>query len=414
MKNGFLLLVAATVSTACGGGFSKDVHYRQAKKFGQPDAPIPTTNEEGNEEEVVVATPPPTETSTRAPAETTPEVKEPAIEPEIEGGETTPPVVEVNIDPKTIVAAAKFKGGVDWSSMRLMLADGSTYDPRESSILSSLLPDPNVFKADAKLWSYQTYGDEKTGVSVVTQHAISNSADFVVAVGEESESGTQVLERVVGDEACPASMVCIRKTLWKPALGAKRTYCYRDLHSKKLTLLPLAPAPNFSRQDFEKIRGSYGPFTVETYLGDVNCAKPRAAVQQTQNVYVRVNVAPAESMTYRIRTKDLAKPSFVVRVIVDKYGRESGANLHPYVDMTTRLQENTEYYISEERKSYVKIIKKMRKNLRFAGDETWIGSVIRSYNSVSSVMGMMVDVHVEHCEGLIGSERGKVYCPSEE
>jgi len=414
MKNSVLLLVAAAVGTSCGATFSKDAHYKQAKKYGQPDAPIPTFSQEGVEEEVVVA--PPAETNTGAPAEreTPTVVKETPTEPEVEGGENNPPVVEVNIDPQTVVAAAKFKGGIDWSSMRLLLADGSVYNPRESTVLASLLPDPNTMKADAKLWSYQTYGDEKTGVSVVTQHAISNSADFVVAVGEESESGTQILERVVGDAACPSAMVCVRKTLWKPSLGAKKTFCYRDMASKKMTLMPLAPAPNFSRTDFEKILGSYGPITIESYAGDVDCAKPRQTPQLSQNVYVRINVANADGMTYRIRNRDLAKPSFVVRIIVDKYGRDAGANMYPYLDMTTRLQEFTEYYISEEKKSYAKIIKRMRKNLRFAGDDTWIGSVIRSYNSVSSVMGMMIDVHVEQCESLVGAEQGKSFCPSGE
>ena len=68
------------------------------------------------------------------------------------------------------------------------------------------------------------------------------------------------------------------------------------------------------------------------------------------------------------------------------------------------MQAYSEYFISEKEKSLVKIIKRTRKSINFPGDDTWIGSLVRGYNAVSPVTGVLMDVHAEYCMNLLDKQ----------
>lgn len=320
---------------------------------------------------------------------------------------STPASVRVSAPaPETVVASVMFKGSVDPESFRFITYGGTVLNPWDLPGAKYL---KSYFEGEQSILFYgrQTYGDEATGVSLLIQDGISNSADMGVLVGGESESGTQVLERLVGNDeikgSCPTAAVCIRSMLWKPVSGAVKTFCYKDWKTGEPVLMPYAPAPNFPAKDAQKAAGSYGPYRVETWDGQVNCLSPGSDQKpiESHNIIVRFKFNPAPAMKYTIKKKNKIAPDYSVRVTIDKMGRESPLNEQPYVDSFSRMQAESEYFISSQAKSLLKIIKRTRKSINFPGDDTWIGTLVRGYNTVSPVTGILMDVHAEYCVNLL-------------
>jgi hypothetical protein len=424
MKNSIHMLVLALVASACGKVEEKP-HYPGPKNYGRSD--IGNAQEgsgAGNGEEIAIELPEvpiPGETTNqpapltvepKAEAATTavPAVEQPEPEAPIEP-ETQPEEPEVKIDPNLVVASVMYRGIIDTRSVRLLTAEGSALNPWNNSITARLMARYQP-KAEMKFFSEQTYGDEATGVSIVRQHGFSGAADLAVALGEESESGTQILERVVGRKDCPAPMVCIQSMLWRPSSGDEKTFCYRDGMSGKITAIPYAPAPNFPMADVKSAAGSYGPYTVEKYAGIVNCQTIRGKRPiSKQTIYVRVQVNENPQLQYRVQIKGRLPADFSVKMIIDKSTGVTPMNAQPYVDESTRMQGAAEYFMNSEHKAMVKIVKTIRKSIRFAGPNDWIGSVVRAINYVSPIDGIQADVHVEFCQNMLKTGQPSL-CPN--
>ncbi len=370
-----LLTVVLAISAACGR-VERRPHYDETKDYGRPPtsiAPASDTNDSGD----------------------------------AENPGSTPAAVKVDpINPDTVVASILFKGAVDPASFRFITSSGNLLNPWN-------LPGSNYlrkyFEGNQSVLFYgrQTYGDEATGVSKLFQDGISAAADLGVLFDGESESGTQRLERIVGndevDGACPTAAVCIRSMLWTPNSGKIRTFCYRDGATGEPTIVPYAPAPNFPAKDAKKAARSYGPYWVDTFDGEVNCAKLDVdqAPSESHKIIIRFIFNARPKMTYSVKQQNLLDPDYSVRVIVDKTGRESVMNEQPYVDAISRMQAESEYFINSRQKSLLKVIKRTRKSVNFPGDDTWIGSLVRTYNSLSPITGVMMDVHAEYCMNLM-------------
>ena len=317
-------------------------------------------------------------------------------------GLTPAPVIIDTPAPSTVVASVLFKGAVDLTSLRFITAGGTTLDPKSMPGWSYLT---SYFEGDQSILLYgrQTYGDEVTGISRLIQDGIAGAADLGVTIGGESESGTQILERHIGNDkvqgACPTAAVCIASMVWKPNLGKIKTYCYRDAATGETTLIPYAPAPNFPAKDAQKAAGSYGPYQIQTYDGEVDCLSP--AIDQkpedSHNVMIRFLYNPKPAFQYLVKQRNKITADYSVRVIVDKLGRESPANEQPYVDAFSRMQGESEFFISAREKSLLKVVKRTRKSINFPGDDSWIGSLVRGFNYVSPITGILMDVHAEHC-----------------
>ena len=145
-------------------------------------------------------------------------------------GREHPPRSRHAPDPNTLFASVMFKVQVDPGSFRFVTSSGTILNPWDLPGSSYLR---KYFDGDQSILFYgrQTYGDETTGVSRLIKDGISNSADMGVVIGGESESGTQILERLVGNDdikgACPTAAVCIRSMVWKPVAGQVKTFCYK-------------------------------------------------------------------------------------------------------------------------------------------------------------------------------------------
>ena len=367
-----ILTFVLAVSAACGR-VERRPHYDEPKDYGRPPVNIAPVNDSGDAE--------------------------------IPG--STPAAVKVDpVNPDTVVASILFKGTVDPDSFRFITSSGDLLNPWSMPGSKYLR---KYFEGNQSVLFYgrQTYGDEVTGVSKLFQDGISGTADLGVLVGGESESGTQRLERIVGndeiDGACPTAAVCIRSMLWTPNTGKIRTFCYRDETTGEATIVPYAPAPNFPAKDAKKAAGSYGPYWVDTFDGEVNCAKLELEQTPTEShkIIIRFIFNPNPKMTYMVKKQELSDADYSVRVIVDKLGREPVMNEQPYVDAITRMQGESEYFMNSSEKTLLKVIKRTRKSINFPGDDTWIGSLIRTYNSLSPITGIMMDVHAEYCMNLM-------------
>lgn len=366
------LIVTATLAAACGR-VERAPHYDEPKDYGRPPVLIAPTS--------------------------------PAADLDDPVGAPTAVSADV-IFPDTVVASALYKGAVDPASFRFISSAGTVLNPWSMPGSKYLR---KYFEGEQNILFYgrQTYGDEATGVSHLFQDGISGTADLGVLVGGESESGTQILERLVGNDeipgACPTSAICIRSMVWKPNNGNIKTYCYRDALTGQPTLLPYAPAPNFPARDAKKAAGSYGPFRVETYDGTVDCAAQgfNQKPAETHKVMIRFIFNSKPKFEYAVKKRNFTKADYSVRVLVDKLGKESVLNEQPYVDAITRMQAESEYFISSSEKSLLKVIKRTRKSINFPGDNTWIGSLVRGFNSVSPITGIMMDIHAEFCMDMM-------------
>ncbi|MEY4632580.1 MAG: hypothetical protein RIQ81_2700 [Pseudomonadota bacterium] len=317
-----------------------------------------------------------------------------------------PVVIPPEADPDKVVASVLFKGRVDPDSFRLLTASGTVLNPWNLPGSSWLRSN---FDGEQRIALYgrQTYGSEETGVSKLIQSGISGSADLGVLAGGESESGTQILERVIGKDnekgTCPTAMVCIRSMVWKPNQGQTRTYCYKDADTGQPKLFPYAPAPNFPLKDALRAADSYGPYTVESHAGEIDCQTVDSKPVESQQVFVRFHVNPNPEMVHVTQKRNKIFPDYSVRVIVDKLGLPAPQiNSQPYVDASTKLQAESEYFISSKNKMLVKVVKRARKSILFPGDdETWIGSVVRLFGKVTPITGIMMDIHAEFCMDLL-------------
>jgi hypothetical protein len=391
-------------------------HYGNEKKYGRNDSFLPIDTEGGGPEETVVTGEEPIVPEV-APisGETQPPVHQPAsqpgpMEPEVEVPNIAPPA-EIKIDPNLVVAHGMYRGAVNKMSLRLLTTSGTEINPWGYSVLQKLLKNYDP-KPDIKFMSSQTYGDEATGVSTVTHHGFAKAGDVGVMFGDESESGTQKLERVVGDKRCPVAMVCVRSMEWHPMEGRKKTLCYRDSETGKPTLFPYSPAPNFGLDEIEKAVGSMGPYDVERYDGIVNCQKlGRRKPESVQKLYVRISVNREPKMKYMIQVRDRLPADYSVRMVLDKASGVRPMNQQPYVDQSVRIQAESEYFINSEYRSLVKVVKRARKNIKFAGDQSWIGSVVRALNYVSPIDGISTEIHVEFCQNLLKPDQPSA-CPT--
>lgn len=314
----------------------------------------------------------------------------------------TKPTIVPATNPDTVIASVLFRGAVDPDSFRFLTSGGTRINPWKitgSSYARSYFDGPQ----NIQLFGKQTYGDEVSGVSNLIQEGVSSTADLGVHFGGESESGQQILERMVGNDdvegACPTAAVCIRSMHWIPTNGATRTYCYSDPETGESTLFPYAPAPNFPAKDAELASGSYGPYLVSAYPGKVDCSKREKPVEATgkQEVFVRFQFNANPKMDYRVRTSNLVEPDYSVRVLVEKYRTNTQRDMKPYLDDLTRLQAESEFFINSKEQMLVKVIKTSHKTINFPGDNSIWGRLVRGYNAVSPVVGITMNVHAELC-----------------
>lgn len=317
-------------------------------------------------------------------------------------GTMTQPTLVPTTDPDTVIASVLFRGAVDPDSFRFLTSGGTRLNPWEvtgSGYARSYFDGPQ----NIQLYGKQTYGDEATGVSHLIQEGVSATADMGVYFGGESESGKQILERLVGndtiDGACPTAAVCIRSMLWIPTTGETRTYCYSDFATGEPTLFPYAPAPNFPAKDARNAAGAYGPYMVKRFPGKVDCSNRDTSILPTsqQAVFVRFLFNPKPKMTYRVRTTNPIQPDYSVRVLVEKYATNRPRDQKPYLDDLTRLQSDSEYFINSDRQMLLKVIKSSHKTINYPGDSSIWGRLVRGYNAVSPIVGITMRVHAELC-----------------
>jgi hypothetical protein len=380
MNHTHKLLALAIVLSGCGR-VEREPHFEDPKSYGRPLVPADS--------------PLSGQATTRGENEAD------------SSGSASTLIIPATPDPNRIIASALFRGRVDPDSFRLLTSGGAVINPWD-------LPGSGWMRGrfdgeqEVAFTGQQTYGDEESGISKLIQTGTSGMADLAVAAGDESESGTQILERLVGNDedagACKTAMVCIRSMTWKPNQGSVKTFCYKDAETGKPTLFPYAPAPNFPYKDAKLAEGSYGPYTVETYIGEINCLSPSTQPTGQMDVMVRYNVRQAPSMTHVIQKRRKIVPDYSVSVTVDKLGKQPQANVQPYVDSATKVQGHSEYFISSRDKLLVKVVKRARKSITFPGDDSWLGSAIRAFNAVTPVTGILMDIHAEYCMDLLSHD----------
>ena len=223
------------------------------------------------------------------------------------------------------------------------------------------------------------------GRNTVQQAAITEGGDNIAAIkGDESQSGVQYLDWVLGDSErsaqCPRPFVCIDRMVWSPNSGNTMTYCYRDPITKQRLAIPYSANPHFSAEAFAIIIGrgiKSKPIDVVSHPGNVSCDDKNVETRAIRQVVYKLSLGGLH---------DQRRPGFLKKaihrglvadaeVIIDyslyhptlkqPYLPKHG----PYIDQLTRLNSRMKFFTSDKEHVMVKIERTVQSPLKLEGSQ---------------------------------------------
>ncbi len=206
-------------------------------------------------------------------------------------------------------------------------------------------------------------------------------------------------------QACPATVFnCAERVVLAPLQGKTETLCFSDPATGKPAAYPTGPKSDAKLGDLEPKLGSFGPFNIRVYQGDVPCEEPSKPTVTgpyfTETITTKVSKASLDNFSFLLHKNSPVMPSFGV---VFETNRTQGDLVSPYLDETARLHGKVTYFINEPQKLLVKTIVRSRLSLdiaRLLGGGIFAGFIDQLVN----LDGVMVDLHYELCKNLLDSK----------
>ena len=324
--------------------------------------------------------------------------------------------IDDSIDPDTPIFKGYFQVIMDIKSLRVLSNVKSSRLGQESNPMKTkvgallnfiLKPDQT-----SDVIAEQTYGD---GVrSRFVQRVNSAMEDSVASkyIDDMNDSGELVSYRVVG-EKCGGPVFCVDKLVFRPANGsAAVTACYYDAETGEVGAIPNGLSPNFAYKDIVPyFQTRYGNFDVLRFSGEVDCAHPDS--EPLSKATITVNYEPEVARVKRYLQKpELLPVQYAVRLRVKplRSGQIADARSAPYVDQLTMMQSDTVYYINEDTRQFVKMVKTIRKPIKpylvKRDDRAWynpigwwgVKDVYESLTDLVKYDGIQLKYHIEFCE----------------
>jgi hypothetical protein len=212
-------------------------------------------------------------------------------------------------------------------------------------------------------------------------------------------------------QGCPTNVFnCAERILLAPLQGKTETLCFTDPATGKPAAYPTGPKSDVPWAELEPKLGTFGPFNVRVYPGDVPCeesSKPAPAGPYfTETITAKISKASLDNFTFLLHKNSPVMPSFGV---VFENNRTQGDLVSPYLDETSRLPGKATYFINEPQKLMVKTIVRSRLSLdiaRLLGGGIFAGFIDQLIN----LDGVTVDLHYEMCKDLLNPKEPN-HCP---
>lgn len=381
---------------ACGGPESKyeDKEYGQAEEEG----PVTTDDQSGSDDAQGVDSSNSGESvsgnSNGNGTDATPSTGEEGSGSGIDvgdGGINIPPPKK--IEPDEIILNSRMKAQFRKDSVKAIDGDDGIIPFSElllGSTKKKMVMDRIVTNDDDGMIVFSTYGN---GVdrSTVTQIVTLTGADEDLEEGENSSTGVQYMDRLVGPD-CPGTFLCIDRFSYVPNIGTPFTLCFEDAEGNR-TAIPYGLLPNYTAAQQRLNLGEYGPFTVKKYAGDnVACDAVEEAPLLTENVMVDFSEADLDGLEYEWHVVNPIEAEYSV-VITRK--RTQNDNRFPYIDETIKFTHRNQYYISEVERG----MSQLRLTTRKTVDVNLFNSI--DLNGLLGFEGVAVELIFDYCQNLM-------------
>lgn len=301
--------------------------------------------------------------------------------------------------------------------------DNGVIDNAIGTALSFIIP------GDAKEKLEMLVQQQSKEIKAVTQTVQTDGGDALSKFkGEDPQSGSQLLEWVVGSgqsssgTQCPKTFVCIKRMVWKPTTGKPLTYCYRDHATKAPMAIPYSANSNFTKEAYERAIGeSYvsKPIEVTSHPGEVACDDPEKITHDVNPVTYKLSLGDLSSQASpEFHRKATNKPVKADTEVVIEY------RLHdvqrdqpyipkkgPYIDQRTRLNSKIKFFLNSSEHVVTKIERTVMSPFKFgttstvqflrdAYGESVSGALSALSGPENNIEGIQVNYSFEFCTHL--------------
>lgn len=305
--------------------------------------------------------------------------------------------------PDTVIKKLEFKVAYDAASavglrnnQKAPIALNGTIG---QNVRSRLVPGP-----EDGLLITENYGDGKGQFEGFL--SLRNSvADANRPTTAASISGLKSLYVLGASQSCPANIFqCAERLVLAPLEGKSETLCFTDPATGKPAAFPIGPKADANLAAIESKLGTFGPFNVRIYPGDVSCDSTGKETPKgpyvTETISAKVSKATLDDFKFLLHKTSPIQPSYG---LVFETNRKQGDLVAPYLDETSKLHSQMTYYINEPQKLLVKTIVRSKLSLDIA--RSLGGGIFAGFiDQLVNLDGVMVDLHYELCKDLLNTK----------
>lgn len=290
------------------------------------------------------------------------------------------------VDPSTLIVHQYYKARFNKESIYGLKNGKPSF--KDLGILKSFAQDKMYNIGSDGLEVMQDFGDGEHK-SLNTQVLSIAAGDLDLQSHEQSTSGTTYEDRFVG-APCPSTFYCIDRQVIVPVEGPTTTTCFYDPETGESTVIPSGVVATYKKADIELDLGSYGPYNVVKFYGDVDCKNPPDKIMVSEVVNLDFSFGEKTSSPYY---NHVSFPIASDYSVVKRASRENNDWRAPYIDETVSMKHKSVSFISEEFRETTKMVVTTRQRLDLWG--------IDALNNVLGLHGIVFDLELEFCRNEI-------------